>query len=207
MGNLTVRSMVVGEVGTNCYFAVHKETKELILIDPGDGASRIATTIEKEGYHPKAVLLTHAHYDHVLAVDALSERYGIPVYAHEAEKETVEDPHLNLGGISTICRVTDYVKDGEELSLAGFRILVLFTPGHTPGGCCFYFPEEKALFSGDTLFEGSVGRTDFPKGNMRQLVDGIREKLLVLPEETVVFPGHMGMTSIGQEKKYNMYLS
>lgn len=209
MGKLKIRSLVVGEVATNCYLAENKETKETLVIDPGDEMRRIDDMITENGLRPAAILLTHGHFDHVMAAEALAEKYGIEIYALEKEKETLEDPNLNLCGMIgrfEVYHATKYVREGELLNLAGFSIRVIHTPGHTPGGCCYYIEEEKTLFSGDTLYAGTVGRTDFPKGSMRELLAGIRGKLLILPEDTNVYPGHMGITTIGEEKKYNMFL-
>lgn len=209
MGKLKIRSLVVGEVATNCYLAENKETKETLVIDPGDEMRRIDDMITGNGLRPAAILLTHGHFDHVMAAEALAEKYGIEIYALEKEKETLEDPNLNLCGMIgrfEVYHATKYVREGELLNLAGFSIRVIHTPGHTPGGCCYYIEEEKTLFSGDTLYAGTVGRTDFPKGSMRELLAGIRGKLLILPEDTSVYPGHMGITTIGEEKKYNMFL-
>ena len=209
MGNLEIRSLVVGEVATNCYLVANKETKETVLIDPGDEAGRIEDAILENGYRPVAILLTHGHFDHVMAAESLAAKYGIEIYALDREKDTLEDPGVNLCGMIgrfEIYHATKYVKEGDTLNLAGFSFRVIHTPGHTPGGCCYYIEEEKALFSGDTLYEGTIGRTDFPKGSMRELLDGIRGKLLTLPEDTTVYPGHMGVTTIGQEKRHNMFL-
>ena len=209
MGNLEIRSLIVGEVATNCYLAANKATKETVLIDPGDEAGRIDAAIQENGYRPVAILLTHGHFDHVMASESLAAKYNLDIYALEQEKETLEDPGVNLCGMIgrfDIYHATKYVKEGDVLNLAGFSFRVIHTPGHTPGGCCYYIEDEKTLFSGDTLYEGTIGRTDFPKGSMRELLDGIRTKLLILPEDTAVYPGHMGVTSIGQEKPHNMFL-
>ena len=206
---LEVKQLTVGMVGTNCYVAANAATKEAVIIDPGDEAKRIDRLIKENNYQPQAILLTHGHFDHVMAVDDLSSEYGLKVYAHELEKETLEDPELNVSGMigSTMSfHATDFVRDGELLYLAGYTFQVLLTPGHTKGGVCYYLASEHVLFSGDTLFAGSVGRTDFPGGSMSTLVNSIREKLLTLPEETIVSPGHVEITTIGAERTGNMFL-
>lgn len=209
MAKLIVKSLVVGEVATNCYLAINRETREAVILDPGDEAGRIESLVRENEATPVAILLTHGHFDHVMAAETLAAKYDIEIYALAQEKETLEDPNLNLCGMIgrfEIYHATKYVREGEILALAGFSFQVIHTPGHTPGGCCYYIPEENTLFSGDTLYAGTVGRTDFPKGSMRDLIDGIHQKLLTLPEETTVYPGHMGITSIGEEKRSNMFL-
>ena len=204
-----VKQLTVGMVGTNCYLAANQMTKEAVIIDPGDEAKRIDRLIRENGYQPQAILLTHGHFDHVMAVDALSAEYGLKVFAHELERETLEDPELNVSGMlgrTMTFHATDFVRDGELLNLAGYTFQVLLTPGHTKGGVCYYLASENVLFSGDTLFAGSVGRTDFPGGSMGTLVGSIREKLLALPDETIVYPGHMESTTIGAERTGNMFL-
>ena len=206
---LEVKHLTVGMVGTNCYVAANQMSKEAGIIDPGDEAKRIDRLIKENGYEPQAILLTHGHFDHVMAVDALSAEYGLKVFAHELERETLEDPEMNVSGMmgrTMTFHATDYVRDGELLNLAGYTFQVLLTPGHTRGGVCYYLASENVLFSGDTLFAGSVGRTDFPGGSMGVLVGSIREKLLTLPDETIVYPGHMESTTIGAERTGNMFL-
>lgn len=206
---MEMKHYCVGQVATNCYFAINEETKEMLVIDPGDSAQMLAEKIKKEGLKPKAVLLTHGHFDHAMAAEELAELFGIPVYAHEAEKDTLEDSGKNVSimiGRRDSYHADVYVRDGEVLQLAGMELKVLHTPGHTAGGCCYYLEKEKVLFSGDTLFCQSVGRTDFPGGSMSKLVRSIKEKLMALPDEVRVYPGHMGLTTIGTERARNPYL-
>lgn len=209
MGKLKVDRYVVGEVQTNCYVAVNTETNECLVIDPGAAAKELAERIRRNGYKPAAVFLTHGHFDHAGAAEELAEDFGIKIYAHEAEKETLSDSRKNVSwmvGKDESYHADEYVKDEQELDLAGFHIRVFHTPGHTKGGCCYYLPYEEVLFSGDTLFAQSVGRTDFPGGSMSQIVRSIKEKLMVLPERTTVYPGHNDVTSIESERMYNPYL-
>ena len=206
---MEMKHYCVGQVATNCYFAINEETKEMLVIDPGDSAQMLAEKIKNEGLKPKAVLLTHGHFDHAMAAEELAELFGIPVYAHEAEKDTLEDSGKNVSimiGRRDSYHADVYVRDGEVLQLAGMELKVLHTPGHTAGGCCYYLEKEKVLFSGDTLFCQSVGRTDFPGGSMSKLVRSIKEKLMALPDEVRVYPGHMGLTTIGTERARNPYL-
>ena len=195
MGKLKINHYVVGPVQTNCYFAINEETKELIIIDPGDAAKQLSERIRKEGCKPVAILLTHGHFDHASAAEELAKEFGISIYIYEDDKETLEDPEADV-----------FLKDEQELDLAGFHIRVLHTPGHTKGGCCYYFPYEDVLFSGDTLFCTSVGRTDFKGGSSSDLIRSIKEKLMVLPDRTTVYPGHNDVTSIENERMYNPYL-
>ncbi len=209
MAELQVLEYTVGEIGTNCYLLVNTDTKETIIVDPGGDAPMIEKNIEKNHLKPVAIFLTHAHYDHAHDAKTVKEAYQIPIYAHEAEVETMKDPRINVSAMFGTLETYEadvLVREGQELMVAGFSFQVFFTPGHTPGGACYYLAEQKALFCGDTLFCGSIGRTDFPGGSMSQLVRAIREKLLVLPPDTVVYPGHMSKTTIGQEIKYNPFL-
>lgn len=206
---MKIEQYCVGEVGTNCYFAINEDTKEMLVVDPGDAAEMLAGKIREGGYRPQAVLLTHGHFDHAMAAEELAGMFGIQIYAHEAEKETLEQPRLNVSamlGRRDAYHADVFVKDGEVLSLAGMELKVLHTPGHTEGGCCYYLEKEKVLFSGDTLFCQSVGRTDFPRGSMSQLVRSIKEKLMPLPDDVKVYPGHMSVTSIGMERHRNPFL-
>lgn len=209
MGKLRVNQYMVGAVQTNCYFAINDETKEALIIDPGDQAKQLAERVRAEGLHPVAILLTHGHFDHAAGAEELARELGIQIYVHEADRETLENPKLNVSwmvGASEVYHADIFLKDEQELDLAGFHIRVLHTPGHTVGGCCYYFPYEEVVFSGDTLFCGSVGRTDFERGSMADLVRGIREKLMVLPEDTTVYSGHGDVTTIERERMYNPYL-
>lgn len=206
---MKVEQYCVGQVATNCYFAINEETKEMLVIDPGDSAQMLAEKIKQEGFKPQTVLLTHGHFDHAMAAGGLAGIFGIKIYAHEGEKDTLEDPRKNVSimvGSRDTYHADVYVKDGEVLKLAGMEWKVLHTPGHTAGGCCYYLEKEKVLFSGDTLFCQSVGRTDFPGGSMSKIVRSIKEKLMALPDEVKVYPGHMGLTTIGAERVGNPYL-
>lgn len=209
MGKLQIAHYMVGPVQTNCYFAINKETREVLVIDPGEEAARLMQQIKAQELTVVAILLTHGHFDHAGGAGELSELCNAPVYAHEAEKETLESDKLNVSwmvGKKETYRADLFVKDEQELDLAGFHIRVLFTPGHTKGGCCYYFPYEDVVFSGDTLFQMSVGRTDFEGGSMSQIVRSIQEKLMPLPDKTVVYPGHGDVTTIETERMYNPYL-
>ncbi len=210
MAGLRVEQYVVGPVMTNCYFAVNEDTNEALIVDPGDSAAQLAAKLKEQGLTPKAVLLTHGHFDHASAAEALAKEFSVPIYAEEHEQETLESPEINLCGMmgqrGAVFHADIYVKDGDLLDLAGFSIKVLHTPGHTRGGCCYYMEKEQALFAGDTLFCQSVGRTDFPGGSASVLLRSIEEKLMPLPGQTKVYPGHNETTTIGWERQYNPFL-
>ena len=200
---------VLGMVGTNCYLLCNTDTKECVLIDPADNAGKISEMIEQSGCMLKGILLTHGHFDHIMAADEVRDKYNVKVYASAEEKNTLSTPHINLGeayGMNLSVKADVWHNDGDILKLAGFDIKAIHTPGHTEGGCCYYIGEEHVLFSGDTLFHNSIGRTDLPTGSGSELVRSVREKLLVLPEDTRVYPGHMEETTISHEKKYNPFI-
>lgn len=209
MADLQILEYNVGDIGTNCYFLVNTDTKEMIIVDPGGDAPILKSRIAEMDLKPAAILLTHAHYDHAHHAKILKDTYQIPIYIHEAEKQTLTDVRMNVSamfGKPETYEADVFLKDGQAFALAGFEIVTLHTPGHTPGGACYYFKDQKVLVSGDSLFCGSVGRTDFPGGSMSSLVRSLKEKVMVLPRDTQVLPGHMMRTTIGQECEYNPYL-
>lgn len=200
---MRIESVSVGYIGTNCYLACN-ENMECLIIDPGDEAERIAKKIEEMQVKPLAILLTHGHYDHTGAMNELKERFGINIYCGENEEETLENRRLSLGAHSL--KADLFFKDGEKVEMGAFVFKVLETPGHTKGGVCYYFENEGVLFAGDSLFHESVGRTDLHGGAQGDLIRSLKEKIMVLPEETIVYPGHMEATTIGHEKVYNPFL-
>lgn len=209
---MQIEQYVVGPVQTNCYFAINESTKELVVIDPGSSGKRLADMAMEKGYHPVAVLLTHGHFDHADGVEDFVNAFEheVPVYAHEAEKDTLGDPEKNVSvmmGAFKSYRADRFVRTDEVLELGGFKVKVLFTPGHTEGGCCFYFMDEACVFCGDSIFAGSIGRTDFPGGSMSTLVRSVQENILTLPEDTALYPGHDSTTDVGREKKYNPFFT
>ncbi len=218
MGTLKIGRWVLGRLSTNTYFVYRENGEEVIVIDPADYGEKIYSTLKEQGLRVAAILLTHGHFDHIWGVEALKEAANaaaeengldaVKVYACEAERELLQDVLKNVSAdFHRPCTVQadQYLADGEELRIGDITCKVIATPGHTEGGCCFYFEEEGFLISGDTLFEESVGRTDFPTGSMGVLVRSIREKLFELPDDTKVYPGHGEATTIGHEKKYNPF--
>lgn len=206
---MKIERFVIGPIGTNCYIVINEETKECFVTDPAACLPELVSHIRSTGLKVQAVLLTHGHFDHIMGIDGFVREFPVPVYAHEAEKELLENAQLNssaMYGMGYTYSGAEYLKDGQVLTIAGFEIHVIYTPGHTAGGCCYYIPAEHVLISGDTLFHASIGRTDLPTGSSSQLVRSVREKLMVLPEETKVYPGHMEETTIGYEKKYNPFV-
>lgn len=202
---MKIKHFVVGMISTNCYMVINEETKEAVVIDPAQRPKQMLEYAKENEIDVKAILLTHGHFDHIMGIDDFLKEYDIPVYVHEDDKETMEDSSLNLSRTYSFSDSV-YLKDGDVLRLAGMEFKVIHTPGHTPGCACYYMESEKVLFSGDTLFEMSVGRTDFPNSSTKDLVRSVREKLFVLPDDVLVLPGHMGDTSIGYEKLHNMYV-
>lgn len=209
MGKLKVEKRVLGMIHTNVYLAVNTETKEAILIDPADDAGRLERDIEALDVKPAGILLTHGHFDHIGAARELADTYGIKIGAGSEEEDVMADPAINMSGQFTEpfgITVDCLYADGETFFMAGFRIRVIHTPGHTKGGVCYYLPEEGVLFSGDTLFCGTIGRTDLPTGSMSALVRSVRGLLADLPDETAVYPGHSSDTTIAYEKEYNSFV-
>ncbi|EOS73653.1 hypothetical protein C817_05036 [Dorea sp. 5-2] len=206
---MKVERFLTGIISTNCYLAINEETKQTVVIDPASSSPSLMNHIEAEGLKVEAILLTHGHFDHIMGIDGFLKKYDVPVYVHEDDKEMMNDPQLNQSSTYTAGYTfsgAECIRDGQVLHLAGNDFEVFHTPGHTPGCCCFYVREEGVLFSGDTLFANSVGRTDFPGSSTSALIRSIREKLLPLPDETRVYPGHMGETAIGYEREHNPYI-
>ena len=200
----------IGLLRTNCYLVTDEESREAFLIDPADRADELACLIEKEDVKLKGILITHGHFDHVFAVTELAARYHVPIYCGEQEAELLANPILNESAAfrREVSVVADrLLKDGQKLQLGRTEFTVIATPGHTIGSCCYYVEKAGLLISGDTLFQESTGRTDFPTGSMSSIVRSIREKLFILPDETKVYPGHGDSTTIAYEKKYNPFVA
>ena len=217
-GEIKIGRMVLSSFGTNTYFLYREGTGKAIVVDPANEGTKIYAALFKHDLKVEGILLTHGHGDHIWGLDALKgavnrERLekGLEpakVYALEAEKELLGNAEKNVSAMfGRPCSVVadEWLKDGQELSLADMTLRVIATPGHTAGGCCFYIQEAGFLISGGTLFCLSVGRTDFPTGSMSTLVRSIRDKLFCLPEDTKVYPGHGESTTIGYEKENNPF--
>ena len=208
MASLRIERYTVGPFATNCYLVWTEPVREAVIIDPGGDAGSIFQALNAGGLRPAAVLLTHGHVDHVMALPAILARYDVPVFAHEAEREIIGSVPMQaqLFGLPPVPQitVTDWIAEGDLIVGEEMHFRVLHTPGHSPGSCCYLLKEE--IFVGDTLFESSVGRTDLPGGDYSLLIRSIREKLFVLPDEAVVYPGHGGETTVGREKKFNPFL-
>jgi glyoxylase-like metal-dependent hydrolase (beta-lactamase superfamily II) len=210
MSELIRKTLILGMVQTNCYIISNGDTKEAIVFDPADNADKIEQYLKSNDLVCKAILLTHGHFDHIMAATELAEITHTSIYAHEAEVGLLTDAKVNASAhIHKECSLIPDVllKDEEVLQLAGFTIKVIHTPGHTAGGACYYFLGHGVLISGDTLFRGSIGRSDLPTGNGRQLVESILNKLMILEDQVAVYPGHGNATTIGYERDNNIYLT
>ncbi len=206
---MRIEKFVTGIISTNCYLAVNEEMKHAVIIDPASCAKKIVRFIQDEGLVIEAILLTHGHFDHIMGIDGFLELYHVPVYLHEADEPVIKDARLNQSASYTNGYTFDgasYLHDGQVLDLIGYHFEVIHTPGHTWGGCCYYEASEGVLFCGDTLFQCSVGRSDFETSSTADLMASIQGKLMKLPDATLVYPGHMGETTIGYERKYNPYI-
>lgn len=207
---LTVITLPLGELQTNCFIAADSETKAAAVIDPGWDAPRVLATLEARQWSLKYILLTHAHFDHIGAVADLADATGAPVALHPDDLILLH----HLGGATLFgYRIRPspepglLLQPGQVIEVGQLRFKVLFVPGHTLGHVAFYEPQAKAVFSGDVLFRQGVGRTDIPGGDMQTLLTSIHDQLLVLPDETTVYPGHGPATTIGAERRNNPFLA
>jgi glyoxylase-like metal-dependent hydrolase (beta-lactamase superfamily II) len=207
---MDVRMFTVGPVAENCFLFRRDGSDRALMIDPGEEAPKLLAAIDSLGVTLDGILLTHTHFDHIGAVAPVAKATGAEVWVPEIEKPVLADidsfvPWPEFGPFES-WDAEHTVAGGERLELAGFEIDVLFTPGHSPGHVTFSIPDEQAAFSGDVLFQGSVGRTDLPGGDWPTLLGSIGSLIESLPAETTVYPGHMGITTLGAERAGNPFL-
>lgn len=210
MSNYKIGKLTIGMYQTNCYFLYDIHEKKAIVFDPADNGKYIYDTLLKHELTVSAICLTHGHFDHIWGAEELRTLSQVKIYGPEAERVLFEDAKVNVSaqvGRPYTIRLDEYLKDQDVLEIEGIKLKMIHTPGHTIGSSCYYVEEAGILISGDTLFEGSVGRTDLPTGSMSMLNRSIKEKLLNLPDETKVYPGHGDSTTIDMERKYNPYCS
>jgi hydroxyacylglutathione hydrolase len=208
--SIEVRQLTVGPIAENCYVVRAESGEKALVVDPGEEAERILAEVEQAGAEVEAILITHCHFDHVGAVTPLAEATGAPVYCPEIETPLLADiMSFTMPGFGPFegYEADETVKGGEALELAGLTLDVHFTPGHSPGHVTYSVRGEEAIFSGDVLFQGSVGRVDLPGGDGPTLIRSIQALLDSHPAETTVYPGHMGVTTLGAEQATNPFLA
>lgn len=207
---MEIKVIVVGEIDTNCYVVSDPETKEAVVIDPGDDGSVIMEYINSKALQVKYILNTHGHFDHMEAVEYLRQATGALYGIHTDDEELVLEPQRAAKGMlitAAPCRPADLkLHNGDVIQFGHYQLKVIYTPGHTKGGCCFYEEKEKVCFSGDTLFYRSIGRTDLYGGSYAVLQKSIKERMAIVADEAVVYPGHDRSTIMGDERKYNQYI-
>jgi hydroxyacylglutathione hydrolase len=200
----------VGFLQCNCSVFGDAQTREAIVVDPGDDVGRILDVVQRHALTVKAIVVTHAHIDHIGGAQQLKLATGAPVYMNlkDAELQKMLDIQAQWLGVAPVeqVEIDQSAKDGDRLVVGAAEFTVLHTPGHTQGSISLWIPSENKVVAGDTLFRDSIGRTDLPGGDQAQILRSIHEKLLALPEETVVIPGHGPQTTIGREKRFNLFL-
>lgn len=207
---MEIKTFVEGPIDANNYLIIDEKTKDAVLIDCSSARPEFIKAVKDSGVNLKYILLTHGHFDHLLGIDAFKEAFGVDTYVAEddlTQVKLVPDMMQMFLGMSPapVPAIVNFVNDGDEFKIGDIVIKAISTPGHTKGGMCYLV--ESNLFSGDTLFQGSVGRCDLFEGDLKAIVKSIKEKLFTLPEDTKVYPGHGASTTIGYEKKYNEILN
>lgn len=207
---MKVKTMMLGILQTNVYVVYDEESKDAVVVDPAGDEDRIIRFIEENNLRLMGILVTHGHFDHIGVVDPIRDRYGVPVFTSEEEGKVMVDPNRNLS-LSLMRKVVsvdndEIVGDKDTLEFGELEFDCIVVPGHSPESVCYYNSENDILFCGDTLFAGSIGRTDFYEGPENALINNIKNRLMNLPEETKVYPGHGFQTTIGYEKKTNIYM-
>ncbi len=204
---MLLRRMEVGPFAANCYLVACDQTQQAVIIDPGAEAKQILDMVAREKVTVSHIINTHGHVDHVGANEEVRQALGVPILVHEQDGEMSKKPHASLSaflGKLKLAEPDTLLKGGDKVTVGNLEFTVIETPGHTKGSITLAV--DNVLFTGDTLFAGSIGRTDLPGGSFKEIISSIKEKLLVYPDDTVVYPGHGPESTIGQEKKYNPFL-
>ncbi len=206
---MKIATFLIKPIQENTYFYYNEKTLEGVIIDPGGDFTRLIRFIDENELDIKSILLTHGHFDHILAAEQLQKELSIPIVAHKDEFPVLTDGRINMS--SQMSKKTVYISpdvfvtDNDIIGIGQDKLIVIHTPGHTPGGVCYYSQNDKVLFTGDTLFYESVGRTDFAMGSTKMLYESIEKKLLTLPADVSIYPGHGPASSIGHERHNNPF--